>query len=257
MYKEDRRKEILKILEEDREASVAELAEKFDVSRMTIRRDLLILDERGMIERTHGGATASQQTFRIFEPAMLERLNAQLSEKRAIAKKAVSLIQPREKIYLSSGTTTYWIAKELCHSGHELTVITNSMVIASELASAPSRVVVIVIGGFLRRSEFSLVGHYTEAGIKDIHPDKVFMGIRGIDPEYGLTSDNLQELMTDRAIMNSSENVIIVADHTKFGMVGASLTAPVTAARTVITTHKAPMNNVQALRQLGVEVLLV
>ena len=257
MYKEDRRKEIIEILKDNREASVAELAEKFNVSSMTIRRDLLVLDEKGLIERTHGGATVSHQVFKVFEPAMVERVNTQLSEKRIIAKYAVEMINPREKIYLSSGTTTYWIAKELRTFNHELTVITNSMVIASELAAAPSHLVIIVIGGFLRRSEFSMVGHYTEAAIKDIHPDKVFMGIRGIDPEHGLTSDNLQELMTDRAILNSSDNVIVVADHTKFGSVAASLTAPVTAAKMVISTKKAPIDIVNTIRQQGVEVLLI
>ena len=112
-----------------------------------------------------------------------------------------------------------------------------------------------MVGGFLRRNELSLVGHFAETVIRELHLDKAIMGIRGIHIEYGLTSDYPREMMNDRTFMNAIDNVIIVADHTKFGFVATSLTAPITAAKSIVTTTKAPPDIVNAIRELGVEII--
>jgi DeoR family transcriptional regulator of aga operon len=186
---------------------------------------------------------------------MLDRINILQEEKRQIANAVVKMIGKGEKVYLSSGSTAYWVAKALLDRD-DLTLVINSLVIANLLAQNDN-MEVIVVGGFLRRSELSLVGHFAQNIIKDIRVDKVIMGIRGIHPEHGLTSDNLQELMTDRTILSMSENIIIVADHTKFGMIAASKTAPVTAAKMIVTSRKAPFEMVKTIREKGVQIIEV
>jgi DeoR/GlpR family transcriptional regulator of sugar metabolism len=138
----------------------------------------------------------------------------------------------------------------------DLTIIVNSLIIANILAQSKD-MEVIVLGGFLRRSELSLMGHFVELASRDLRVDKVIMGIRGIHPEYGLTSDNPQELMTDRAMMRMSDNVIVIADHTKFGHVATSRTAPVTAAKVIVTTLEAPLAIIESIRKQGVQVIQV
>ena len=136
-----------------------------------------------------------------------------------------------------------------------LTAFTNALTIANALASVPE-ITLVVVGGILRRSEFSLVGHLAEAAVRGIRVDRVIMGMRGIDPEQGLTSDYIQELKTDQAILGMGGSVIIVADHTKFGHIATSRTAPVEAASLIITDAQAPRPMVEAIRARGVEVVL-
>jgi DeoR/GlpR family transcriptional regulator of sugar metabolism len=110
-------------------------------------------------------------------------------------------------------------------------------------------------GGFLRRSELSLIGHFAEHTLQGLQVDKVIIGMRGIDPVKGLTSDNMDELMTDQAILNVSSNIIIVADHSKFGYVAAIRTAPVTAATTIVTDSGGPRDVIEAIRRMGVRII--
>ena len=255
MYKEERRQKILAIIETHGQVDVKELSTQFEVSEMTIRRDLQTLYEQGKIERTHGGALAPRPNSHFFEPPMLSRINANAEDKRLLASAVVKMIGPGEKIYLSSGSTTYWIARALLDRS-DLTVMVNSLIIANVLSQSMD-MVVIVIGGSLRRSELSLVGKFTEDALKNVRVDKVIMGVRGIDPEYGVTSDNPQEMMIDRVIMGLSDNVIVVTDHKKIGHVAATATAPITAARTIVTTRKAPADIIARIRAKGVEVIQV
>jgi DeoR/GlpR family transcriptional regulator of sugar metabolism len=255
MYKEERRQNIREMIESRGQVSVSELSRAFDVSEMTVRRDLLELAERGFVVRTHGGAIAPRYPRPNVEPLMMSRLNDQLDEKRKIARAVVKMIGPGETILLSSGTTTYWIAKNLINRG-DLTVVVNNIITAGVLAEC-EEMQVIVAGGFLRRSELSLVGHFVETMLKDLRVDKVILGVRGIHPEFGLSSDNPQELKTDRAMMSISDHVMVVADHTKFGFIAPSLTAPVTAAKTIVTTRKAPVDIVKSIRAQGVNVIVV
>lgn len=255
MYKEERRRSIQNLIESNRNASVADLARQFNVSEMTIRRDLAALLAEGAIERTHGGAIPSKLPHKAFIPPMLDRLNDKLEEKQRIAAVVAKMIGRGEKIFLSSGTTSYWVAKALLDRD-DLTIIVNSLIIANILAQSKD-MEVIVLGGFLRRSELSLMGHFVELASRDLRVDKVIMGIRGIHPEYGLTSDNPQELMTDRAMMRMSDDVIVIADHTKFGHVATSRTAPVTAAKVIVTTLEAPLAIIESIRKQGVQVIQV
>ncbi len=120
-----------------------------------------------------------------------------------------------------------------------------------------SEIDTVVVGGFLRRSELSFIGHIAEATLQDLRVDKVIIGMRGIDPVHGLTSEHLEELKTDQAIIRMSDTVIVVADHTKFGRVATGRTAPITAASLIVTDTETPPEIIRAIRALGVEVVQV
>lgn len=254
MIKRERQERIIKSLQAEGQASVADLSNRFGVTKMTIRRDLQELQDQGLAQRLHGGAVSTGLYHLKLEPPILQRTKEQASAKRSIAKIVAAMIGEDETIFIGSGTTALVVAEALSHRGN-LTVVTNALTIANALASSQG-ITVIVIGGFLRRSELSLIGHLAEIAIKDIRVDKVIMGIRGIHPEHGLTSSHLQELITDRSIMGISDKVIIVADHTKFGYVASSRLGPVTDSTTIVTDFNAPNDLVQIIREMGVEIII-
>ncbi len=254
MFKEERWQKIQDIIANDGKVEVSELAAKFGVSPMTIRRDLQAMTQKGLIERTHGGAVLTK-TRNLLQLPVLIRLVEYVDEKRAIGRAVAQMIKRGEKIYIAAGTTTYWVAKAIANRS-DLTVVTNSLPVAN-LLCASKDMEVIVVGGFLRRNEFSLVGHFAEAMVHDLRLDKVIVGIGGVHPEYGLTNDYPQEMMMDRSYLSVSDNIIVVADHTKIGRVTTSRTADVTAARTIVTSRLAPPDIVECIRQRGVEVILV
>ena len=255
MLKEERHRRIHQFIEADGHATVSDLSHEFGVSEMTIRRDLQELGVRGLIMRVHGGAITPNQRRMLNEPPILDRIREQAVSKRRIGQAVASMIKEGETIYIGSGTTALAVAEALRERSN-LTVVTNALTIANALATSPE-INVIVVGGFLRISELSLIGHIAEAALHDLRVDKVIMGMRGIDPEYGLTSDHHQELMTDRAIMAIGDTVIIVADHTKFGHVAASRTAPIIDATLLVTDKQTPDQLIAKIRSLGVEVILV
>jgi DeoR/GlpR family transcriptional regulator of sugar metabolism len=253
MLKEQRKRKILNLIETNSQVQIAELVALFDVSDMTIRRDLQDLAQKGLIKRTHGGAVSVQHEKKNVEPPIIERSNDQKFEKRQIARKVAGLIRDGEKIFLGSGTTTLAIAEEL-KDHRNLTVITNAVTIINTLIPA-TQITIIGLGGFLRRSEMSMIGHFTEAALANLQVDKVIIGIRGIDLDYGLTSDDLQELITDQAILKIGKEVIVAADHTKFGYVAAIRTAPITMADMIVTDDKVPDEIVDAIRISGTQVI--
>jgi DeoR/GlpR family transcriptional regulator of sugar metabolism len=255
MFKEERRNQIREILEKQGRVRVEELADRFGVSKMTIRRDLEALARDIKIERTYGGAIAPYQPQKLLEPSFPERINVNYEEKRLIAEAAESLILPGEKIFLSAGTTAYLLAQKLTRR-QDLFVVVNSILIAS-LFVPYRNIQVLVLGGFLRHSELSLHGYLVHEALRSIHLDKAIIGIRGIHPERGLTNDTPHEIMTDRAVLGISDNIIVIADHTKFGHIATSVTAPVEVAKTIVTSSLAPREIVEAIRAKGVEVIQV
>lgn len=254
MFKEARWQKIQEMIHANGKVEVDELASEFGVSSMTIRRDLQAMYQKGLIERTHGGAIVAKGRNLLQAPILL-RLYELVEEKQAIAQAVAQMIKHGEKIYIAAGTTTYWVAKAIANRD-DLTVVTNSLPVANLLTSTQD-MEVIVVGGFLRRNEYSMVGHFAENMVRDLRLDKVIMGIGGIHPEHGLTNAYPQEMMMDRSYMNISENIIVVADHTKIGKVSTSRTADLTAAKTIVTSKLASLDTVRLIRQQGVEVILV
>jgi len=253
MLKKERQREILKVVETSGKAEVEALAKKFHVAEMTIRRDLTELEKRGLLERVHGGALI-QNDRRGNESPVYDRLLERLEIKRRIGLAAAELVRDGETIFLGSGSTTMAVAEALGNL-RNLTVITNALNVADALFHFPVKV--IVLGGSLRRSELSLIGDLTEKEIQGIQVDKIILGIRGIDPVKGLTSDSMEEILTDQAILNIRKPKIVVADYTKIGRVAAIRTAPITAITKLVTNTGGPKDVLQAIRQMGVDILEV
>ena len=254
MFKEERQNKIQAIVEKDGKASVKELASELNVSTMTIRRDLIEMVNRNVIERTHGGAISLQTITPLFTQSYLVRASNALEEKQSIGRAIAKLINPGEIIYLSPGTTTYWVAHALS-TRSDITIVTSSIPIALLLVQNIN-IEIIMTGGKMRRDELSLVGYYSKEVVQQLNIGKAIMGTRGIHPKYGLTSDFPRELMNDRSFLRTIKNIIIVADHTKFGFVAKNHTAPITAIKSIVTTPNAPKEIVDAIREKGVEVIL-
>lgn len=230
---------------------VAELSDTLGISRITIRKDLDNLETRGLVQRTHGGALAPQPTS-LVDPTLKEKQRQRLKEKQRIAEAAVKLVRNGQCILLDSGTTTTAIAQAL-HRFSQLTVITNAVNIASDLANTDFEV--ILIGGALRKNSFSLVGPLAEEMLGEIHADILFLGVDGFDPTIGVTTPNVLESRVNRAMVKASRRVIAVCDSTKFNRRSLALIVPPSAIHTVITDTQISEQDVESLRASGIEVI--
>ena len=248
----ERQKQILFLLTRQGRLSVTEIVEQFSISEATARRDLDSLALQGKAQRVHGGVVALERAPP--ESPILERESEQQAEKTRIGRAAAGLIADRETVFLGSGTTVLEVARNLRHQKN-LTVITNSLPVLNMLAGI-KEITVISLGGMLRVSELSFIGHITEQALAEVRADKVFMGTRGVSLEHGLTNDYLQETLTDRAIMKSGREAIIVADHTKVNRVSTVLLAPWDNVRTFVTDSKVDKKFVQALKRQGIQVVI-
>ena len=247
----ERLERLLRFVEQRQRVTVAHVCEQFSVSPATARRDLETLAERGEVQRVHGGALALRRAPP--ELPALQRAADQADAKRRIGQAAAALVADGETVFLSSGTTTLEVAQHL-RERRNLTVITNSLLVVNALADTPD-ITLVGLGGVLRRSEMSMIGHITEQALAEVRADKVILGIRAVDVEHGLTNDYLPETMTDRAILKIGREIIIVADHTKCGRVATAFVAPLTAVTTFITDTETAPEFVAALAERGVRVL--
>ncbi|HTK10909.1 MAG TPA: DeoR/GlpR family DNA-binding transcription regulator [Ktedonobacteraceae bacterium] len=241
------------LIQERQHVRVTELSERFGVSEPTIRRDLQKLETMGRIQRAHGGASAMEQALP--EPPIGQRSTEYIDEKRHIGYATARLIQDGETIFLGSGTTTLEVARNL-YGKKDLTVITNAINIAHYLASNTD-INVIITGGVLRHSALSMIGYIVEQTLKELRADKAIVSMRAISVDDGLTNDNLLETMTDRKIIQLAREVILVADHTKFGKVSTAVVAPITAVHKVVTDEQTPDETIQRLREMSITVLQV
>ena len=247
----ERQKQILSLLSQHGRLSVAEIVSQFSISEATARRDLETLSSQGKALRVHGGVIAVEQAPP--ELPILERENEQGDEKARIGRAAAALVGNHETIFLGSGTTVLEIARNL-RDHKDLTVITNSLPVLNILAGN-KEITVVSLGGMLRESELSFIGHITEQALGEVRVDKVFMGTRGVSLEHGLTNDYLQETLTDRAILKIGREVLIVADHTKVNRVATVLLAPLKSMQTLLTDSNADKKFVQALKKQGLTVI--
>ena len=248
----ERQKQILSRLTRQGRLSVTEIVEHFSISQATARRDLESLASQGKVQRVHGGVIAIEQAPP--ELPILERANEQPDDKARIGLSAANLIADRETVLLGSGTTVLEVARNL-RDRKNLTVITNSLPVLNILAGVKG-ITVISLGGMLRESEMSFIGHITEQALAEIRVDKVIMGTRGLSLEHGLTNDYLQETLTDRAILKVGQEVIIVADHTKVNRVATALLAPLDVMHTFVTDAQADRKFVQALKKKAITVIV-
>jgi len=250
---EERRQAILQLLDTRGNVTVAELGAQFEVSEMTIRRDLDDLECKGLLRRVHGGAVRGRG--RSYEPAFLVRSGLHQAEKERIAAAAVDLVQNGDSIALDVGTTTLEIAKRL-KGKRDLTVITPSLRIANQLSEMQDLRLVLP-GGLLRPGELSLVGSLAEETFRQFFVDKMFMGIGGIDLDAGLTEFNLEDALVKKAMLRAAKEIIIVADASKFGVVAFSVVAPLEVVSRIVTDNAISPLMVDTLRERNIEVIVV
>ena len=212
---------------------VSELTELLDVSEMTVRRDLDALAASGLIEKVHGGATAPTRQS-TDEPGFEAKSHRQLREKEAIAQAAAALVEPGQAIALTAGTTTWRLAHHL-QSVPDLTVVTNSLQVASVLYRDTRPDLTVVLTGGVRTPSDALVGPVAIATVRSLHVDVLFMGVHGMSADAGFTTPNLLEAETNQALLESAARVVVVADHTKWGVRGLSKTARLDDAHVLVT----------------------
>ncbi len=252
----ERRQQIVALVDESSGLTVAELSARFGVSPATIRRDLLQLSRRGLVERAHGGAARRVRgEAGIPEPPLLTRAALNADEKRRIGAAAAAHVRDGETILISSGTTTAQMIPYLADRTR-LTVITNALNIVLLLATCP-HITVIVLGGVLRHSELTLLGSLAEDALENLRADKLFMGSPAIHIGYGISAENLAESRSDQMLMSSSREVIVLADHSKFGRVATVRVAPIKELGRVITTRGLDLASIASLQEQGLVVELV
>lgn len=244
MLIDERRQHVLSLIQRDGRVLVAELSETLGISRITIRKDLDYLESKGLVQRTHGGALAPRGGP-LFDPHHKEKAENHREEKKRIAEAAAGLVQEGNCVVLDSGSTTTAIASRLRHFS-KLTVITNALNIAAELADSDAEV--LLTGGALYKDTSALVGPLAEDTLQEVQADIAFLGVNGFDPAVGLTTPNVLEARVNRAMARAAKKVVAVCDSSKFQKRSLALVLPPSSIDLVITDDQIPDSIKESLK---------
>ncbi len=242
--------EIMRRLGREQRLSVKDLQEDFQVSDETIRRDLKLLEEQGRLRRVHGGAILPRMTE---EQPIDVRNRIKRREKAAIARLAAHVIQEGMSIFLDTGTTTLALAHRLVQF-RELTVVTNSLNIAT-MVSRGSENRVVIVPGTIRRNDNAVIGHGSLEWTAGYFYDIAFMGIAGVDVEQGFTDYEEDEAELRRVLIRQAARRIILVDDSKFGRRAHVRTAPLSEVDTIITNAPLPEDFEEKFRAAEVEII--
>ena len=251
---QQRRSRILEWVRQDGAAKVSDLVAEFGVSDMTIRRDLDALARRGLVDKVHGGATMPSGGS-TDEPGFQAKSLREQAEKQAIAGAAADLVRPGQAVGLSAGTTT-WTLALLLRDVPGLTVVTNSLPVAEALHEAGRPDQTVVLTGGVRTPSDALVGPVAVGSLTSVNLDTVFLGTHGMDVRSGFSTPNFLEAETNRALVHAARRLVVVADHTKWGVVGIATVAPLDQADVVISDDGLPRDARQLLWEHVDEVVL-
>jgi DeoR/GlpR family transcriptional regulator of sugar metabolism len=253
MMAEERRTEILRILRAKGRVKVDELKQRFGTSAVTIRNDLNELSQKGLVQRSHGGAVSPDTILR--ESPLYERLKAHSEEKQRIGAMAATLINDGETIILDSGTTTLEIARQIKNK-QSLQILTNGVNVALELLDARG-IQTFIAGGTVRGDSASIVGRSTEEMFEQFAADKLFLSGAGCDPDFGVSGANLEETMVNRAMLRIAREVILVSDATKFSKRSMSRIAAFSEIDTVISDTSLSPELQEKIQSYGCRLILV
>lgn len=246
-----RHNEILHELDKKGYVLVQELCERLNVSSVTIRKDLNYLEGLGLLFRNHGGA--SKHVRYAYEKNVDEKENINVEAKQSIAKAALKLIQENDCIILASGTTMHYLARMLVNFGH-LTVLTSSLRVALELCNNPN-INIIQLGGEVRKSSTSIVGSISETILSQFSCNKLFLGVDGIDMEFGISTSNAAEAHLNQLMIECSDKVMILADSSKLNKKGFGKIASLEKIDYLITDESILDEDKQKLEEAGVNVI--
>ncbi|MNW27646.1 Glucitol operon repressor [compost metagenome] len=253
LYEEERKPRLLQYIQQNQRASVQVLSEVFQVSESTIRRDLKELEEAQLLKRTHGGAVSLESAN--IEPAIIDKEDLFREEKASIAREAAELIRPGDTLLLDAGTTTLHLAREIRRMS-DIRVVTNSLLVLNELKDCRD-IEVSLTGGMLRPETQAFVGPITETALDMIRVDKAFIAMNGIDARAGLTTPNMVEAAAKRKMMDIANEVVLLADHSKFGKVAFAKVAELSRVHHGIFDKGVSENSILAMRKLGIVVTIV
>lgn len=248
----ERRAAIVKRLEAQGSVRVSDLSAQFGVTEETIRRDLEELERQKVLKRTYGGAVKATGTG--FELPHAKRREKNAAEKAKIAKAAIRLIQEGDTISIDASTTALRLCQEMHHLSR-LTVLTNSVQVLLELAGRPG-INVIGTGGTLRETALSFVGPLAERTMSEHHVDKAILSCKGLSVQNGLTDSNELEVELKKLMVRSAQEVIVLADHTKFGYIGFARIATIDVIDTIVTDDGVDPKDVQPFIDAGIEVII-
>lgn len=250
MLASQRQEAILAAIRRDGAARVADLVERLGVSDMTVRRDVAELAARGLVQRVHGGAVDARRAAD--EPGFRVKAGRHAAEKEAIAAAAVAQLRPGGAVALSAGTTTHLVARLVAATPalRPLTVVTNSPPAADALHSAGDPALTVVLTGGTRTPSDALVGPVATQALATLRVDVAVLGVHGIDPVAGLTTPNLLEAETDRALVAAAGRVVVVADRSKWGVVGLARIAALADVDVLVTDDGLPAEAADAAREV-------
>lgn len=254
---EQRRSRIITELGRLQSVKVADLSDHLGVSEVSIRRDLQILEDMGMLKRVHGGAVAMPD--QAVSEALSTRWYQNLEQKEHIGRAAAQMVQRGDRLIIDSGTSPLQVARQLSPdllALGNLTVITAALPVVREVGSHPG-VHLILLGGVYLPTYDLVVGPQTIDNLKNLHADKLFLGTDGLTFSQGITTANVLEAEVDRAMVNASSEVIVVSDSSKIGVIGLVTIMPLNRIDKLVTDSDAPPDFVAELRDQGVEIILV
>jgi DeoR/GlpR family transcriptional regulator of sugar metabolism len=253
----ERRSLIAQMTLENGKVLVSNLVEQFHITETSIRRDLTLLEQSGRLSRIHGGAIPIPGSSRT--DSFEDKKDLHIKAKERIGKAAAEMIKPRDILLLDSGTTTLQVIRHMpaaMRTGNLITLVTNSQPIAQEVLSWPSPNLTI-LGGLYLPDYQATVGPQTLAQLEVLTADKVFLGTDGLTLSSGVTTANVLMAEVDRMMVEHSRKAILITDSSKLGRVGFVPVKPLNAFQMIITDTNASPEIVAAIREKGVEVLLV
>ena len=248
----ERQQQILDLFDTEEFIRVNEISDALKVSAVTIRKDLSFLESKSLLYRTHGGAR--KQARFAFEKNISEKEEVQVEQKIAIAKKAATLIQDHDFVILASGTTLHHLARNLLDFS-KLTVLTSSLKVGLELCDN-EKIDIIQLGGDVRKSSGSVVGPFSETILKQFSCNKLFLGVDGIDFDFGLSTSNAMEAHLNLLMINSADKVYILADSTKINKRGFGKICEIHKMDALITDSGISAKDFATLSDMGIEVII-
>ncbi len=255
VFAQERQEHIVALLAEHGRVRVTDLAARFGVSTVTIRKDLALLEAEARLSRTHGGAIALRAAGAA-EPDFGIRERLQFDQKVAIGAVAGTLIEDGESIAFDASTTALYVARQiLARDWHHLTVLTNSIRIALELAGKAG-VTVVMLGGRVRSEALSVVGPLGDGVFRRVNVQKAFVGAVGLRLDVGLTDAMEEEAQIKRSMVTAAREVYALVDHTKWGRTAAATFCRIDGLTAVVTDPEAPEDMVADLRRGGVNVIV-
>lgn len=252
MLAAERKRQIIDYVTTQKIATIEELSQRYDVHEATIRRDLTEIEKDGILRRIHGGVVLEEVSS---EPNVVERATSHIDEKQAIGEAAAALVEDGETIILDSGTTTYYVALAL-KKKRNVTILTNDLQVAITLKDSP-QLKVIVTGGTLLKDSYMLTGMFTDEMLRQVRVHKAFIGTPAIESHQGVMHFDETITAGKRAMIQAAKEVIVVADHTKFGATSRYQVASPHMLDTIVTSSLIHPKERQAFQQLNCRVIEV